>query len=91
MGCIYKIIAKMLVERLKPTFHSIISLCQNTFIKGRHILDCDLLVSETIHHLKQKKKNGFLFKLDFKMAVDSVKWSYLDVVMSKMNFGSSER
>ncbi|MDV3143356.1 MAG: hypothetical protein Q8761_02910, partial [Sweet potato little leaf phytoplasma] len=36
---LYKIIAKVLAERLKPSLMETVSIAQSTFIKGRHITD----------------------------------------------------
>ena len=36
---------------------------------------------------KKKKIPGTLLKLDFHKAYDSVNWSFLELVMSKLGFG----
>jgi hypothetical protein len=43
VGCIYKIIANILANRLKIVIEGIISKSQNVFIKGRQILDFVLI------------------------------------------------
>ena len=53
---IYKIISKVIMKWLKPILLSLISLEQSGFIEGRHILDGIIVVHETIHSLKWKKK-----------------------------------
>jgi len=50
----------------------VISDHQNAFIKGRQILDSVLIASEAINFMKKKKSKGYLFKLDFHKAFDSV-------------------
>ena len=52
---IYKIISKVIVNRLKPLLPSLISPEQSGFVEGRHILDGIIVVHETIHSLKRKK------------------------------------
>ena len=39
IGIFYKILAKILTERLKGVINKLISKVQSAFIKGRHILD----------------------------------------------------
>ena len=53
---IYKIISKVIANRLKPLLLSLISLEQSGFVEGRHILDGIIVVHETIHSLKWKKR-----------------------------------
>jgi len=52
--------------------HSAPCFNEHSFIKGRQILDSVLIANEAIHFLKKKKGKGYLFKLDFHKAFDSV-------------------
>jgi hypothetical protein len=45
-----------------------------------------LIVNEVISYLKKNKLQGYLFKLDFHKAFDSVLWEYIDEVMLCMGF-----
>ena len=72
---IYKIISKVLANRLKPMLHSIISKTQNAFIVDRLITDNILIVFESLHHMKTNctRKKGFMaMKLDMSKAYDKV-------------------
>jgi hypothetical protein len=51
----YKIISKILSNRLKLLLHKIFSLTQSTFLKGRSIHDNTILAHEVFHSMKQKK------------------------------------
>jgi hypothetical protein len=52
----YKIISKILSNRLKPLLHKIISPTQSAFLKGRSIHDDTILAHEIFHSMKQKKR-----------------------------------
>ena len=68
IGSIYKIIAKILVVRVKKVIGKIIGEVQNAFIEGRYILDGVLIANETMEFLKRKKMKGLIFKVDFEEA-----------------------
>nr|XP_027060751.1 uncharacterized protein LOC113687311 [Coffea arabica] len=85
----YKIIAKILANRLKSVLHCCICKNQSAFIPGRQILDNIMLSHEYLHYLKNKKqgKEGFMaVKLDMSKAYDRVEWSFLDAMMAKLGF-----
>lgn len=46
--CQYKIIAKILAQRLKAVLPDLISECQSAFVSGRHILDGVLYANEVV-------------------------------------------
>ena len=52
---IYKLVAKCLVNRLRPILDEIISPEQSAFIPGRMITDNALVAFECIHYIKQEK------------------------------------
>ncbi|GAU51648.1 hypothetical protein TSUD_414700 [Trifolium subterraneum] len=88
VSSIYKILSKVLANRLRNVIGNIISKSQSAFIKGRQILDGVLIANEIVDDAKCNKKDLLLFKVDFEKAYDSVDWDYLSDVMTKMNFPS---
>jgi hypothetical protein len=86
MGSMYKILAKVLANRLRSIIGSVISDNQSAFVKGRQILDGILVANEVVDDAKKCKKELLLFKLDFENVYDSIDWRYLDKVMQKMGF-----
>ena len=86
---IYKIISKVLANRLKQVLPQIISLTQSAFVPGRFITDNVLVAYETLHtmHCKKKGKKGSLaLKLDISKAYDHVEWPFLKEIMHKLGF-----
>ena len=61
IGCYYKIIAKMLADRVKRVVGNVVGEVQNAFIKGRFILDGVLIANETMDFLNKKKEKRALF------------------------------
>ena len=71
----YKIISKILVNRLKPLMDNLITPFQNAFIQGCQITDNIILAQEIFEFLKKKQKGkwGFrVLKLDMNKAYDRI-------------------
>nr|GEZ26816.1 RNA-directed DNA polymerase, eukaryota, reverse transcriptase zinc-binding domain protein [Tanacetum cinerariifolium] len=88
IGCQYKIIRKILANRLGMVIGSCISPKQYAFIKGRNILDGPLILNEVMNWHRKRKKKIMIFKVDFEKAFDSLRWDFLDTVIDKLGFGS---
>eukprot|EP00253_Pinus_taeda_P020349 PITA_20349 len=82
----YKIMAKLLANRIKPLLQKLISPAQRGFVKGRHILDNVILVQEALHSSHSCKEQGMLIKPDMCNAFDRVNRSYLYMVLSSFGF-----
>lgn len=77
---VYKIITKVLVQRLRPILNNIIGPYQSSFLPGRGTSDNSIVLQEIIHYMRRsKKKKGFVaFKLDLEKAFDNVNWDFLN-------------
>ncbi|GJR23059.1 putative RNA-directed DNA polymerase, eukaryota, reverse transcriptase zinc-binding domain protein [Tanacetum coccineum] len=81
IGAQYKVIAKILANRLSQVIETIISSEQTAFVSQRHILDGPLMVNEIIDWYKRKKEKLMILKIDFEKAFDSISWDFLDQVL----------
>ena len=86
---IYKIIAKVLANRLKQILPQIISPTQNAFVPGRLITDNVLVAYEALHTMHGRRKGKIetlAMKLDISKAYDKVEWDFLKRIMLKLGF-----
>jgi len=86
VGAMYKIISKVLTERVKKVLPTVIDDCQSTFLKNRGILDSVLMANEVIEDIRRRQQSGLCLKVDFEKAYDSVRWEFLYDMMRKMGF-----
>lgn len=85
----YKILAKVLANRLKKILPMVISEEQSAFVPGRNIQDNVLVAFELIHYMNRKRQGSegeLALKLDISKAYDRVSWSYLQSRMRLMGF-----
>ena len=85
----YKIISKVLCQRLKVCLPSLISETQSAFVPGRLISDNILIAQEMFHGLRTNKscQDKFLaIKTDMSKAYDRVEWVFIQKLLTKMGF-----
>ncbi|WMV52976.1 hypothetical protein MTR67_046361 [Solanum verrucosum] len=87
IGGMYKIIAKLITERMKTVMGRLINEHQMAFLKDRQIMNASLLANELVDSRVKQKIPGILCKLDIEKAYDHVNWNYLFKVLSDMGFG----
>lgn len=56
IGCMYKIVAKLLANRIKKLIGSVVDEVQSTYVEGRNILDRPLIVNEICSWAKKYRK-----------------------------------
>ena len=86
---LYKLVSKVLVNRLKKLLPDIISESQSVFQSDKAISDNILGAFESLHHMKHNKvgKSSFMaMKLHMSKAYDYVEWNFLCQLMEKMGF-----
>lgn len=85
---IYKIVAKILVVRLKGWLPRLISEEQGAFVPGRSISNHCLLAQEMVNKFRTSSSSAGLMalKIDMEQAYDRMSWSTLTRVMHEFGF-----
>jgi hypothetical protein len=78
IGCLYKMVAKVLANRLAKVVGELIPDTQSAFLKGRQLVEGVVVVNEVVDFARKAGKECLIFKVYFKKAYDSVDWSFLD-------------
>nr|GEW62821.1 hypothetical protein [Tanacetum cinerariifolium] len=68
IGSVYKVVTKILANRLSMVISDLISNTQSAFVKNRQILDGLFILNEALAWCKSKKKQALMFKVDFAKA-----------------------
>lgn len=83
---VYKIISKILANRLKPLVPSLISGEQSGYVEGRQILNNIIQAHEVVHSLTSKRQGRMIMQLDIAKAYDKVNWMYIKKVLIAFGF-----
>ncbi|KAL5169644.1 Transposon TX1 uncharacterized protein [Glycine soja] len=84
---LYKIVSKILANRIAPVLETIIGKTQTAFIKNRKMMDNIFLVQEILHKYARKRSSlRCLLKIDLHKAYDSISWEFLDWMLKSIGF-----
>ena len=83
----YKILSKVLAERLKIVMHEIISEDQKGCIPGRFIGDNIRHIDDLLYEIENQSENSIILMLDQEKAFDRVEWKWLFATLERFNFG----
>ncbi|CAI5527668.1 unnamed protein product [Closterium sp. Naga37s-1] len=82
----YKLLAKVLANRIKVVLPRVISANQFGFLPGRSLADAVSLVADAIDAAEQEDEDWLLLLVDFQKAYDSVSREYLFATLGNMGF-----
>lgn len=85
-NCLYKIIAKIIANRLKPILSQHITFEQFAFLHHRQIHEAIATAQELSHTLQIKKQKGMILKIDLSKAFDRANWLYLRLLLTHLGF-----
>jgi len=86
----FKIIIKILADRLASITSRIISIEQRGFVRDRNISDCVILAFEAINSLDKNQFGGNIaLKVDISKAFDTLYWNFLVLVLSNFVFATT--
>lgn len=85
---VFKLITKIVANRLRHVLGKIVSPTQAAFIPGRNITDNTILHHELMFHINNRKgKQGYMaIKIDMAKAYDRVDWSLLRSILALHGF-----
>ena len=83
---IYLIIAKVLANRIRVVLDRLISPLKSAFIPGRQMIYSIVMAEEIVAAWRRFGTPGFLWKVDFAKANDSIDWRYLWNVLRRQGF-----
>ncbi|XP_075645160.1 uncharacterized protein LOC142616177 [Castanea sativa] len=87
VGSVYKLLSKVLANRMRRVLDNLISETRNSFVGGRQILDSVLVANECLDSRLKSRVLGVVCKLDIEKAYDHVNWEALFYLLGRMGFG----
>ena len=82
----FKIITKIIADRLNSIASSIVSHHQFGFIRGHRIYDCIAIASEAINCLDSSNGRNMAIQIDIKKAFDTLNWDFILQVLKGFGF-----
>ena len=83
----YKLLTKVLANRVKRVLPLIVENCQTGYVKDRSISDSIRLIQDIIHYTEITQSPGVLLTVDFKKAFDSIDWKFIIEALKRYDFG----
>jgi len=81
---LFKIISKIIAERMKMVLNSFITRDQHAFLKDRNILDAVASTQECLFSVLMKNTDAAILKIDLEKAYDCLDWGFLRILLEKI-------
>jgi len=86
----FKIVTKIVADRLACITSRIISIEQQGFVRDRNISDCVIIAYEAINSLDTGQYGGNIaLKVDISKAFDTLDWNFLIMVLHNFGFSTT--
>nr|XP_025664883.1 uncharacterized protein LOC112763420 [Arachis hypogaea] len=84
----YKVITKILANRLRSVMNNLVMPNQCSFVPGRQSSDNIIITQEVIHSMRNKKgKKGWMtIKIDLEKAYDRLNWNFIKETLMDIGF-----
>lgn len=86
---LFRILSKVLANRLKNFLPTLISANQSAFVEGRLLTDNALIAFEVNHYIKSRTQGKIgmaALKIDVSKAYDKLKWDFIEGMFEKFGF-----
>jgi hypothetical protein len=85
---VYKVVTKIIVNRIRPLLDQLVSPYQAAFVPGRRGVDNVIIAQELIHSMSKKRgaSSQFAVKIDLEKAYDRLEWSFIREVLLFFKF-----
>ncbi|XP_039044399.1 uncharacterized protein LOC120183869 [Hibiscus syriacus] len=83
---LFKVISKVIVNRLKPFLPKWVMENQTSFVLGRNISINIIITQDVIHSMKRKQgcSEWMVIKLDLEKAYDRLEWAFIEDTLSDL-------
>ena len=85
----YKILSKILAERMKSILHKVIHNKQFCGIPGRSIVQCNMEMRDIIYYANDSNSNLEILNLDWYKAFDLVPIDFIFKILQALGFGEN--
>ena len=82
---VYKLITKIIGNRMKPLLSCEVSSEQFSFMEDRYILEVVRVAQETLHIINKRVKKDMILQLDLNKAYDRVNQGFLCLVLMQVS------
>lgn len=86
VGCMYKIMVKLLAKGLKIVLSGVIDQRQSEFLGNRYLFHSVLVENKVIDKAKREKKKFLVFKVDYEKTYDSIDWNFILYMLRRLGF-----
>ena len=91
LNCFYKILSRVLTNRLRTYIDKITPVCQKGYSETRACQEVLISVSDCLSKCNYRKTQGAILSLDISKAFDTLSHTFLDSTLAFFNFGENYR